>query len=327
VVTWRQLYVEAVDRLRSNTEARWLVEEAAGDPWPAALDRPVTARAGAWFDQLLARRESGEPFQYVVGHWPFRTLDLMVDRRVLIPRPETEVVVEVALAEMERLTATGGLPDTGPPLAVDLGTGSGAIALSLAAEHRGLQVWATDASEDALAVARANLAGLGGFVAPRVRMARGSWWNALPPDLAGRVSLVVSNPPYVTRAELSGLDPSVADWEPHQALAAGPEGTEDIQAILDGAAPWLAPRAAVVVEIAPHQAERVTALAGAAGFVDISVRRDLAGRKRVLVARRSEGITGLPGSGGAVAGGGAEGEAEGRAGVVAEGRAGAGGSG
>jgi release factor glutamine methyltransferase len=286
VVTWRQLHAEAVERLDSAAEARWLVEEAAGDPWPAALDRPVTKRAGTWFDQLLARRVAGEPFQYVIGHWPFRTLDLLVDRRVLIPRPETEVVVEVALAELARLAATAALPDDGPPVAVDLGTGSGAIALSLAAEHPGLQVWATDVSEDALAVARANLAGLGGFVAPRVRVALGHWWAALPSDLAGRVSLLVSNPPYVALAELAGLDPVVADWEPHAALVAGPEGTEDIRSILEAAPGWLAPQAAVVIEIAPHQAAPMVELARASGFVDVTVRRDLAGRERVLVARR-----------------------------------------
>jgi release factor glutamine methyltransferase len=280
--TWRSLHEQAVARLGEGMEARWLVEELATGSWPAALDEPVTARAGARFEELVDRRAAGEPFQYVVGHWPFRTLDLMVDRRVLIPRPETEVVVDVALAELDRL-------GTGHPVAVDLGTGSGAIALSLVAERPRLRVWATDASPDALAVARANLAGLGGFAASRARLAEGSWWEALPAELAGSIDLVVSNPPYISSGEMGALDGGVVDWEPRSALEAGPEGTEDVAAILHHAGPWLAPRAAVVVEIAPHQAEAVIDMARSAGFADAVVRPDLTGRARALVARTSPG--------------------------------------
>jgi release factor glutamine methyltransferase len=258
-------------------EARWLVEEVAAGSWPAVLDEVATERAGARFEELVARRAAGEPLQYVVGHWPFRSLDLMVDRRVLIPRPETEVVVDVALAELDRLGHE-------EPVAVDLGTGSGAIALSLVAERPSVQVWATDASPDALAVARANLAGLGA-VAARVRMAEGSWWAALPAELAGTISLATSNPPYISSGEMGGLDGAVVDWEPRSALEAGPEGTEDVQTILSGAPAWLAPRAAVVVEIAPHQAAEVRDMARTAGFAAVEVHQDLAGRDRIVVAR------------------------------------------
>jgi release factor glutamine methyltransferase len=279
--TWRKLYAIAAARLGEGMEARWLVEEIADAPWPAALDEAVTVRGAAHFEDMLERRAAGEPFQYVVGHWPFRTLDLMVDRRVLIPRPETEVVVGVALAELDRLEVPA-------PIAVDLGTGSGAIALSLVAERPHVQVWATDASLDALAVARANLAGLGSPAA-RVRVAHGSWWEALPLDLARRVSLVVSNPPYISSGEMSGLDGGVVDWEPRSALEAGPGGTEDVATILHLAGPWLAPRAAVVIEIAPHQADEVVELALAAGFATALVHPDLTGRYRVLVARTAHG--------------------------------------
>src|SRR3954452_24191493 len=140
-------------------EARWLVEEVSdweGPEYALHLDDPVTKRAMARFEELLVRRLAGEPIQYVLGHWPFRTLDLMLDQRVLIPRPETEGLVEHALGLLNR----SGLD--GPCVAVDLGTGSGAIALSLVAEHEDVEVVATDASADAIAVARANLAGLGG---------------------------------------------------------------------------------------------------------------------------------------------------------------------
>src|SRR5690606_38267662 len=147
----------------------------------------ATVRGAIHLDAMLARRERGEPLQYVMGRWGFRSLDLLVDDRVLIPRPETEVLAGLALDEVRRL---------GAPIAVDLGTGSGAIALSLAAEQPGLEVWGTDASEDALAVARANLAGLG-RAATRVRLVAGDWFAALPAELAGRIGVVVSNPPYV----------------------------------------------------------------------------------------------------------------------------------
>jgi release factor glutamine methyltransferase len=230
---------------------------------------------------MISRREAGEPLQYVLGHWSFRCLDLLVDRRVLIPRPETEVVVEVALAELDRLRAAA-------PVVVDLGTGSGAIALSVSAERANteLEVWATDLSEDALSVASANLAGLGGRPATRVRLARGSWWGALPAHLRGGVTLAVSNPPYIAHRELPSLDPVVKGWEPLRALVAGETGLEAIELILAGAAEWLASPAAVVMELAPHQAQSARACALAAGFDEVMVLPDLAGRERTLVARR-----------------------------------------
>ncbi|MDQ2727504.1 MAG: peptide chain release factor N(5)-glutamine methyltransferase [Actinomycetota bacterium] len=271
--------------LGSAAEARWLVEEAAGSAWPLALDEAVTARSGAWFDSRLARRVAGEPLQYVLGHWSFRSVDVLVDRRVLIPRPETEITVEVALKELDRIRAASGPVST----VVDLGTGSGVIALSVARECREVRVWATDASPEALDVARANVARLGGSAATRIRIAEGRWWAALPEGFAGTVDLVVSNPPYVSRAEMTQLDPVVADWEPADALCAGPTGLEDIAEIVGGAPRWLRPGGVVVVEIAPHQAEQVVGLAVAAGLMAAEVRPDLSGRLRVLVARAPGG--------------------------------------
>jgi release factor glutamine methyltransferase len=269
-------------------EARRIVEEAASDPWPVLLDEPVSSRAAAYFEQMVARRSTGEPLQYVLGRWGFRRLDLMVDRRVLIPRPETEQVVSVALVELERLVEadrlTGG--KMGDPVIVDLGTGSGAIALSLAAEGRWGVVLATDSSDQALAVARANLAGLGGFAAARVRMLSGSWWSALPDTLKGRVSLAVSNPPYVTTDEMTALPAEVRKWEPVAALHGGPAGLDAISIIVRDAVHWLARPGTLVVELAPHQAATVVELAQAAGFSSADVKQDLAGRDRMLVARQ-----------------------------------------
>jgi release factor glutamine methyltransferase len=240
------------------------------------LGDPAPARAVAFVEAMVERRGRGEPLQYVLGIWGFRRLDLVVDRRVLIPRPETEAVVEVALAELRRLARR-------QPLAVDLGTGSGAIALSLALEAPGARVWGTDRSDDALAVARANLAGMGSRVATRVRLAAGDWFDALPGEMRGQVDLVVSNPPYVGAAE--ALPADVADWEPAGALIAGPTGLEAVERILATAPDWLRRPGAVVVEIAPHQAGAATELARRTGFDRVDVQPDLAGRLRALVGR------------------------------------------
>jgi release factor glutamine methyltransferase len=275
---WRQLYDGAVRTLRSEIDARRIAERAMVEPWPFGLAEPVTARARAYFEEMVARRAAGEPLQYVVGRWGFRGLDLYVDRRVLIPRPETEQVVEVALAELDRLPGAD-------PVIVDLGTGSGAIALSLAVEGKRGAVWATDESADAIAVARANLAGLGGRAAARVRLVEGSWWSALPEELRGRVALAVANPPYVSSAEMAALPAEVADWEPRSALDAGPTGLEDLADVVAAAPDWLQVPGVLVVEVAPHQAPQVERLARTAGFGQVDIRLDLAGRERVVVAR------------------------------------------
>jgi release factor glutamine methyltransferase len=279
VVRWQELYADAVRRLGSQREARWLVEAASGGSWPAVLGETVTVRAAAWTEARVVRRQAGEPLQYVLGQWAFRGLDLFVDPRVLIPRPETEHVVGVALAELRRR------PGGGRPVVVDLGTGSGAIALSIAVEHPGAAIWATDVSPDALDVARANLAGLGGAAAARVRLVEGEWWTAVPVALRGRVDLVVANPPYIATAEMTTLDAQVVDWEPRIALEAGPGGLEDIAAILAAAPHWLAPGGVAVIEIAPHQAGPAVALARRAGFAEVEVHPDLTRRDRALVAR------------------------------------------
>jgi len=232
---------------------------------------------------MLGRRESGEPVQYVLGHWAFRKLDLMVDRRVLIPRPETEVVVEVALAELALVAPVG--TDGARPVVVDLGTGSGAIALSIVTERPDVEAWASDVSGEALAVASANLAGLGAQAVGRLRLVQGSWWSALPAELEGSVTLAVANPPYVAESEVAVLPEEVSRWEPRQALVAGPTGLEALEAIVSEAPAWLAGRSTLVAEIAPHQSGAARALALSAGFRDVVVRKDLAGRERVLVAR------------------------------------------
>ncbi len=280
---WRELRREGLARLvaagvdDAEQELRWIIERASGrtpSEQVSALDDLVTEREVTSFDEMLARRTVGEPLQYVLGRWGFRALDLLVDRRVLIPRPETEVVAGLAVDALAALDRPG--------VAVDLGTGSGAIALSLAAERwPHVEVWATDASPDALAVARANLAGLGRRAAV-VRLLEGSWYDALPDDLRGRVDVVVSNPPYVPAD--AQLPDDVAHWEPLTALVPGPTGLEDIEQIVFGAPEWLSPTGTLVVEIGEDQGDAVLAMAGAARFAIANVMPDLAGRDRALVA-------------------------------------------
>lgn len=276
--TWSDLLAEAAAGLADEREARWVIEEASGEPWSSAVtsNRTAPEKVSRQVQTMVARRRQGEPLQYVLGSWGFRTLDLMVDRRVLIPRPETEQVVEVALAELDRM---------GARTVVDLGTGSGAIALSIAAERKGVEVWATDSQAAALDVARANLAGLGGFAATRVRMLQSDWWAGLPGHLKKRIDLVVSNPPYIATGEMDALDPVVRDWEPRSALEAGPAGTEAIEAILWDAPGWLRPGGAAVVEIAPGQSAEAEQIALKVGFAEAEIYPDLSGRSRALVAR------------------------------------------
>lgn len=247
----------------------------------------ATRRAVSELDALLARRTSGEPIQYVLGAWSFCGLDLMVDPRVLIPRPETEVVAQIAIAEVERLGERVGPPD---PWAgghthyavVDLGTGSGALAIALANSLPDAEVWATDASEAALTVARANVAAAGS-VATRLRVATGSWFDALPNEYRGGLRLIVANPPYIAEHEV--LPASVAEWEPTGALYAGPTGLEALEHLIGAAPEWLDAAGTLVLELAPHQAGPATELARAAGFAEVGVRPDLAGHDRALVAR------------------------------------------
>jgi release factor glutamine methyltransferase len=238
-------------------------------------------RGVARLDALVDRRIGGEPIQYVLGHWSFRHLDLLCDRRVLIPRPETEQVVEVALAELDRVRI--GRPAGHRQVVVDLGTGSGAIALAMATERPGTDVWGVDRSSDALAVARANLAGLG-MAGTRVRLVEGSWFEPLPVDLRGLVDLVVTNPPYVGDSE--DLPSSVRDWEPVDALVPGPSGLEAYEVLTFEVVRWLAPGGAFVAEIGAGQGAAVAGLAADAGLDEVRVVADHAGLDRAVVAVR-----------------------------------------
>jgi release factor glutamine methyltransferase len=261
-------------------------EEASGSDGPAfrlRLDDVASADGAARFAELVTRRLNGEPLQYVLGRWGFRTLDLLVDRRVLIPRPETEQVVEAALAELDRLTRDLHASNRRRRVnVIDLGCGSGAVGLSIAAERHGVDVWCVDASAGAVAVTERNLAGVS-LTDASLTTLEGSWFEPLPSHLAQAVDMIVANPPYV--AAIDPLPPEVAEWEPAVALVAGPTGMEAIDHIVGHAPEWLTSTGVLVCEIGETQAAFASAAAQRAGFVDVEVRQDLAGRDRMVIAR------------------------------------------
>jgi release factor glutamine methyltransferase len=229
-----------------------------------APEREVAGPAVRTFQELVRRRAAArEPVAYLVGRRGFRRLELEVDARVLVPRPETELLVEVALA----LPAGARV--------VDVGTGSGAVALALKEERPDLDVLATDVSANALAVARANARRLGLDVAFR---------RADLLDGVGPVDAVVCNPPYVADGERAALPPEVARHEPAVALFGGPDGLDVVRRLVREAGE--SPAALLALEVGQGQAPAVSALARAAGFAEVEVRRDLAGIERVVVGRR-----------------------------------------
>jgi len=275
-ITWRALLAATERLVGERPAARWLCEVASGaDRIDEVLAEAATARMVAHLDAMVERYRAGEPLAYVLGRWSFRRLDLAVDRRVLIPRPETEVVAGVAI-ELARAFDR-------PITVADLGTGSGAIGLALADElpADGVTIWLTDASTDALAVARANLAGIGRRAA-NVRIAEGDWFDALPPGTL--LDVAVANAPYVATA--GPLDASVRDWEPPGALFAGDDGLDDVRRIVAAGPAWLRPGGWLVLEIGADQGRAVEQLLGDGSYTDVEIRPDLAGRDRVALARR-----------------------------------------
>jgi release factor glutamine methyltransferase len=286
VSVWRELWDETAEAIGDRVVARWLCEEASGfggGEFLDALDEVATMRMGLALQSMVGRVLAGEPVQYVIGHWPFRHVDLLVDRRVLIPRPETELVAEIGL-ELARAWRRE-LGGTNTLVVADLGTGSGAIGLSLAHElpNTGVEVWITDLSSDALDVARANIAGIGRNAA-NVRVAHGSWCEALPEDRRRGVHVIVSNPPYIDESDPE-VDRTVRDWEPASALFALNDGLADIDVIAAQARDWLADDGWLVMEIGHRQGDAVRRLLVERGYVDVEIRRDLAQRDRIAIAR------------------------------------------
>jgi release factor glutamine methyltransferase len=229
----------------------------------------VPADAGRSFGEMVRRRLRREPVAYILGRKGFRRIEVGVDRRVLIPRPETELLVELAV-------------EAGPRQLLDIGTGSGAVALAVADELPGCEVTATDTSAGALEVARANAARLG--LAGRVRILEGTIRasaGAAPEAGDAGFDLVVANLPYVAERDWAGLEPEVTKWEPREALLAGPDGLDAYRTLIPG----LSCRA-VGLEVGEGQAGAVGEMLREAGFGVVETRPDLAGIERVVVGRR-----------------------------------------
>ncbi len=245
-------------------------------------ERPLTPEEVASYRAFIARRAAREPVAYILGRSHFRHLRLEVGPAVLIPRPETEELVDLALETLRRRPAWRGLPGRpapaeGPVIA-DVGTGSGAIALSLAQEA-GVQVLAIDASEQALRVARANAVSAG--LSDRVAFRRADLLEGVADEA---LDLVVSNPPYVRSLDIPTLEPDVADFEPRAALDGGPDGLDVYRRLVPEAARVLRPGGTLLLEVGEDQAEAVSRLTEQAGFALVSVRRDLSRKDRMVEA-------------------------------------------
>lgn len=263
----------------SRTVARDLVAAVLDKPrfWPTAHQgTALDAETAMRIREAAERLQRGMPIQYAVGKAAFRHLSLQVDQRVLIPRPETELLVDLVLAAQRRGTGT----------VVDVGTGSGAIALALAAEGGFDRVIAIDVSPDALDVARANLGAIPEDRRARVEFRQG---DLLAPLGDERVEVVVSNPPYISPAEARDLPALVHDWEPHLALFADDDGMAAIRALVPQAAAALLPGGLLALEVDARRADLAVAVVAAdARFTDVEHRLDLTGRPRMVVARRKE---------------------------------------
>jgi release factor glutamine methyltransferase len=264
--------------MAARQEARDLIAAVLGQPkfWPTAhRDEPLAPATLVAVSEAAERLKRGMPFQYAVRRADFRSLTLYVDERVLIPRPETELLVELVLA------ATAGAGRV-----ADVGTGSGAIALSLASEGRYDQVIATDISSDALTVSRHNLRAIPAERRGLVEFRAGSWCAPLAGESLGAL---VANPPYIAPAEAGELPDLVRNWEPSFALFAARDGMAAIRAIATGAVSVLAPQGVLALEVDSRRAVEAAALvSGTGAYEQVVVHKDLTGRERFVVARRKE---------------------------------------
>lgn len=287
--------------MRALASARQLVGEAAerlenaGVPEPVAsaevllaellgvrrgelsfYPEPLSGEQAVLYDAWISRRSEREPVQRILGYAYFRNLQLELDEHALIPRPDTESVVDTALEAVDRLE--------GSPRVLDVGTGSGAIAVSIAQERPSCDVHATDRSEGALRIARRNAMRAGA----KVRFHRADLTSGLD-ALEGSVDLLISNPPYVKSADIPKLAPEVREWDPHSALDGGPDGLDFYRRIFAEAAPLLADRADVVLEVGDGQADDVLEIGRRAGYTPLGTYPDLTGTPRATLLRRGSG--------------------------------------
>jgi release factor glutamine methyltransferase len=279
LVTVRERLDDAIARLSragiesARVDAEWLLAAALGvtrGRLVAVVDRAVNDEIAERYERWIQRRAEREPLQYILGTQAFRDLTVRVGPSVLVPRPETEMLVSWAL-ELLRPIGTR-------PLVFDVGTGSGCIACALASERSDVRVVAVDSSPTAVALARENVAALG--LAERITVSVSDLFDGLAPV---RADLIVSNPPYVPGAVIDTLAPEITEHEPRAALDGGPDGLRVIRRLVSEAPKWLQPGAPLVLEtFGDVQADEAMVLLRKAGFMNISAKRDLAGVTRFV---------------------------------------------
>ena len=278
LIGWAAGYLEANRIPKPRLNAEQLLSYCTGRDRVhlyAYPEETVSDEENESFVAAVMRRASREPLQYIVGLKGFRHLDLAVDRRVLIPRPETEMMVGRALELLNHIP--------GHPVAVDIGTGSGCIALSLSREYPAAVVHATDVCGSALEVASANALRLG--LDRTVVFHRGDLLEALPTELKGECDLILSNPPYIKESDFLDLPPEVREHEPYGSLVAGPLGTEVHRRLMRQAGQWLKPRGRLLMEGGEDQMEVLSGWAGELGYDSVRILHDLNGRPRVIEMR------------------------------------------
>jgi release factor glutamine methyltransferase len=278
---WTQGFLAEKGDDHPRRSAEWLLSAATGlsrVELYAFHDRPLSPEERAALREGVKRRATGEPLQYVTGEVAFRHLVVKVRHGVLIPRPETEVLVGEVLA---------GLTLISSPVVADVGTGSGCIALSIAQENDQAQVWATDLSPVAVETARDNAHRL--TLGDRVTVVEGDLLGNLPEDLRGAVDAVVSNPPYIPSADIPDLPQEVTGFEPHLALDGGPDGLVVFRRLMAEARTWLAPGGLFAVELDERMA-RTAAQEAQEWYEEVRVVSDLTGRDRFVVAVLRERI-------------------------------------
>ncbi len=283
MVRWSGAYLAGKGVSSGRLDAEWLLADALGVErleLYLQFDRPLTLDELAAFKVRLRRRASREPLQYILGRTAFRELELLTDPRALIPRPETEGLVELVL---EHARGRGGRLT-----ALDIGTGTGAIALSLLREGPFDRIVATDVSRDAVALARTNAERCG--LMDRLDLRVGDLWQAIGGD--ERFDVVVSNPPYVSTGEMADLQPEVGAWEPRAALEAGPLGLDHIGVLVEGAPGHLRQGGLLALEVGAGHGPRAAELAREVeGLGDVRLGRDVAGRDRYVLARMGTGTS------------------------------------
>jgi release factor glutamine methyltransferase len=281
LITWAQRSLDTSGSSNAPQEALWLLAYALGmkhHELASRRDQAVSDEGLARAESVVSRRIAREPLQYILGTQEFCGLEFYVTPAVLIPRPETELLVQEALRE-------GGFAEGA--ILVDVGTGSGCVAVTLATVRSDMRIFALDCSRDALTVAKGNAERHG--VSDNITWMEGDLLSPLHEcNLVGAVDAIVSNPPYIAEEVWAGLQPEVRDFEPRLALVAGPKGTEFHERLLHDARPFLVPGGLLVMELGQGQAPLVRQAAEqTGGYAGLQTIKDEAGIERVMIARRT----------------------------------------